>query len=372
MVGDRPAKFGAMGFVPLPDVAAAAREVDYVLDVLELDGINLLTHTGDRYLGHPEEDELYAELDRRRAVVFVHPVRPQALPPVDYPAGYTELVFDTTRAIANLLCTGTLAKYPNIRFIMSHMGGVTPFLLFRLSGLDDEPKLRVRFPDGVATYLRRLYYDVAQSAAPLSFRALLEIADPSRILFGTDYPFARNAEKVMTDTIEAVARFDGFDATLKRKIALDNARALFPRFAAIPRNQAEERIHENRAYRARPHGQRHCATPHRAGLRDHRLGSGREGDAGGGETRRADRGEPQGRRRRGRDGDLDHHRGQRRAEGLYRPERAARSRRQGQAVHRDEHAAADDRPRACADRRGEGRAADRVAGARHHPERARR
>ena len=77
MVGDRPAKFGAMGFVPLPDVAAAAREVDYVLDVLELDGINLLTHTGDRYLGHPEEDELYAALDRRRAVVFVHPVRPR-------------------------------------------------------------------------------------------------------------------------------------------------------------------------------------------------------------------------------------------------------------------------------------------------------
>ncbi len=134
MVGERPTRFGAMGFVPLPDVAAAAREVDYALDVLKLDGINLLIHTGDRYLGHPEEDDLYAALDRRRAVVFVHPVRPKALPPVDYPAGYTELVFDTTRAIANLLCTGTLAKYPNIRFIMSHMGGVTPSLLFWLSG----------------------------------------------------------------------------------------------------------------------------------------------------------------------------------------------------------------------------------------------
>ena len=114
---------------------------------------------------------------------------------------------------------------------MSHMGGVTPFLLFRLSGLDDEPKLRARFPDGVAAYLRRLYYDVAQSAAPLSFRALLEIADPSRILFGTDYPFARNAEKVMKDTIEALARFESFDDTLRRKIAFDNASALFPRFA---------------------------------------------------------------------------------------------------------------------------------------------
>jgi predicted TIM-barrel fold metal-dependent hydrolase len=231
MVGDRPAKLGAMGFVPLPDVAAAVREVDYALDVLGLDGINLLTHTGDRYLGHPDEDDLYAALDRRRAVVFVHPVRPKALPPVDYPAGYTELVFDTTRAIANLLCTGTLAKYPNIRFIMSHMGGVTPFLLFRLSGIDDEPRLRTRVPEGVAAYLGRLYYDVAQSAAPLSFRALLDVADPSRILFGTDYPFARNAEKVMKDTIAALAHFDGFDAVLRRKIALDNARALFPRFA---------------------------------------------------------------------------------------------------------------------------------------------
>jgi predicted TIM-barrel fold metal-dependent hydrolase len=231
MVADRPKKFAAMGFVPLPDVAAAAREVEYALDVLKLDGINLLTHTGDRYMGHPDEDELYAALDRRRAIVFVHPVRPQALPPVQYPAGYTELVFDTTRAITNLLRTGMLAKYPNIRFIMSHMGGVTPFLLFRLSGLDDEPKWHARCPDGVATYLRRFYYDVAQSAAPLSFRALLDVADPSRILFGTDYPFARNPEKVMKDTIGALEGFDDFDEALRRKIAFDNAVALFPRFA---------------------------------------------------------------------------------------------------------------------------------------------
>ena len=72
---------------------------------------------------------------------------------------------------------------------------------------------------------------MAQSAAPLSFHALLEVADPSRILFGTDHPFARNAEKVMKDMIEALAHSGGFDATLRRKIALDNARILFSRFA---------------------------------------------------------------------------------------------------------------------------------------------
>jgi predicted TIM-barrel fold metal-dependent hydrolase len=232
MVGDRPSQLGAMGFVPLPDVDAAVREVEYALDTLKLDGINLLTHTGDRYLGHPDENELYAELDRRRAVVFVHPVRPAALPPLGFPAGYTELVFDTTRAIVSLLWNGTLASYPNIRFIMSHMGGVTPFLLARLSGLNDEPKVRDRIPEGVAACLARLYYDVAQSAAPLSFRALLEIADPSRILFGTDYPTARPAEKVMRDTVAAFGRFDGFDAALRRRIANENAMALFPRFSS--------------------------------------------------------------------------------------------------------------------------------------------
>jgi predicted TIM-barrel fold metal-dependent hydrolase len=235
IVNDHPRKFGAMAFVSLPDVATACRDVEYALDTLKLDGINLQTHTGHRYLGHPEETELYAELDRREAVVFVHPQRPPVrdMPHYSFPAGYTELTFDTTRAITNLLYNGTLAKYPNIRFIMPHMGGVTPFLLFRLSGLDDDPKVKEKNPDGVAAYLERLYYDVAQSASPLALRALLEIADPSRILFGTDYPSARNVEKVMRDTISAVQAFDEFDETLRGNVMSGNAQAILPRFAHL-------------------------------------------------------------------------------------------------------------------------------------------
>lgn len=235
IVSDNPRRFGAMGFVSLPDVEAACRDVEYVLDVLKLDGINLQTHTGHRYLGHSEEDELYAELDRRRAVVFVHPQRPavQNMPQYAFPAGYTELTFDTTRAITNMLYTGMLAKYPNIRWLMPHMGGVAPFLLFRLSGLDDDPKVREHIPEGVATYLKRLYYDVAQSPSRLALQALLEVADPSRIMFGTDYPSARNVEKVMRATVEAVRSFGGFDDALRQKVMAANAQALFPRFAFL-------------------------------------------------------------------------------------------------------------------------------------------
>lgn len=235
IVAERPKVFGALALVPLPDVGAAIREVEYALDTLKLDGINLLSHTGERYLGHPEEDELYAELDRRKAVVFVHPLRaPQAgMARYSFPAGYTELVFDTTRAIANLLYNGTLEKFPGIRFVMSHAGGVAPFLLFRLGGLDDDPKVRERIPQGVAAYLNRLYYDIAQSAAPVSLRALMEVADPSRIVFGTDYPSARNVEKVMKDTVAAVHDFDGFDEALRRKVMFQNAVRLYPRFAGL-------------------------------------------------------------------------------------------------------------------------------------------
>jgi len=235
MVADHHGKFGAMGFVSLPDVEAACRDVGHALDVLKIDGINLQTHTGHRYLGHPEENELYAELDRRRAVVFLHPQRPPAqnMPQYAFPAGYTELTFDTTRAITNMLYTGMLAKFPNIRWIMPHMGGVTPFLMFRLCGLDDDPKARERIPDGVAAYLRRLYYDVAQSPSPLALRALLDVADPSHILFGTDYPSARNVEKVMRDTVAAVRTFDGFDDKLRRKVMASNAQGILPRFAQL-------------------------------------------------------------------------------------------------------------------------------------------
>jgi predicted TIM-barrel fold metal-dependent hydrolase len=233
MVANHPGKFGAMGFVSLPDVEKACRDVAYALDVLKMDGINLQSHAGERYLGHPDENELYAELDRRRAVIFLHPQRPPArnMPHYSFPAGYTELTFDTTRALTNMLYNGTLAKYPNIRWIMPHMAGVTPFLLFRLSGLDDDPKVRDRIPDGVAAYLRRLYYDVAQSPSPLALRALLEVADPERILFGTDYPSARNVEKVMRDTIAAVRAFDGFDDDTRRDLMARNAQKLLPRFA---------------------------------------------------------------------------------------------------------------------------------------------
>jgi predicted TIM-barrel fold metal-dependent hydrolase len=120
------------------------------------------------------------------------------------------------------------ARFPNIRWLMPHAGGVTPFLTFRMMGMDDIAAVHGRSPEGVAGALRHLYFDIAQAVHPAPLAALLAVADPSRILFGTDFPFARNAG-VIEQSIKAVEAFAGFDDDLRRKVDRDNALALFPR-----------------------------------------------------------------------------------------------------------------------------------------------
>jgi predicted TIM-barrel fold metal-dependent hydrolase len=242
MIADHPSRFGAFAILPLPDVPSAVREAEYALDTLKLEGVCLLSHVGERYLGQSEEDELYAELDRRKTVVFIHPLRNQAknMPAYAYPSGMTELVFDTTRAIHNLLWNGTFAKYPNIRWLMPHGGGTIPFLIYRMSAMDDNPDVGDRLPGGtVASALGHFYYDVAEICAPGPLKCLMEIADPARLTFGSDFPFSRHRTPTqdVRNLLAAFNAFEGWDAATRRNIETDNALQLFPRLVqAIARS----------------------------------------------------------------------------------------------------------------------------------------
>ena len=236
MVQERPHRFGGFALLPLPAVEEAAREAVYALDTLKLDGICLLSHAGPYHLGRPEEDELYAELDRRDAVVFIHPLRNQAqnVPAYGYPAGMTELVVDTTRAVANLLWNGTFGKFPRIRWIMPHGAGTIPFLAYRLSAMDKKPHIRQNLPGGsVASALRGLYYDVAEIVSPAPLRCLMETTDSSHVLFGSDFPFSRhrNPAQDVRDMIAGFDAFDGWDAIARQAVEMDNALKLFPRLS---------------------------------------------------------------------------------------------------------------------------------------------
>jgi predicted TIM-barrel fold metal-dependent hydrolase len=233
LVGDNAKRFGALGMVSLPDAAQAARDAEYVLDVLKLDGFGLVSHYDDIYLGDPDWNEFYAALDARKAVVFVHPVRPMKAGRAVYhfPSGFVELVAASGRVIANLLATGTLEKFPNIRWIIPHGGGIMTSILYRLSKFETMRAFKDKVPKGVDAYLSNIYFDVAQATDPVTLRSLFEVAPIDRVLFGTDYPQAIDIDNVVQDTIDGLDALPGFDAASRAKIMSGNALDLFPRLA---------------------------------------------------------------------------------------------------------------------------------------------
>jgi 6-methylsalicylate decarboxylase len=218
---ERPGRFGMFACLPLPDVEASLREIEYALDVLRAEGIGLLTSYGAQYPGDPAFAAIFDELDRRKAVVYFHPTAAQCSQCLgEIPAATLEFPFDTTRAITSLLYGGVFARCHNIRFIFSHAGGAVPFLAERIARLAVKPEFGARVPNGVLPELQRLYYDTALSANRFAFRSLLELVPPAQVLFGSDYPFA--PEATMTATIRGLGEL-GLGADELRAIERDNA-----------------------------------------------------------------------------------------------------------------------------------------------------
>ncbi len=227
LMHEYPKKFGAFAILPLPDIDAALYELEYALDSLKLDGIVLLSSVEGRYPGDPVFDELFTELNRRKAVVFLHPSVPAINSDLklDLPPFLVEFVFDTTRAVTNLIYSGTVERCPDIRFMLAHAGGTVPYLAYRISmGQIMLPGA----PQGVMTFLKQFYYDTALSANPNALRSLQELVDATHILFGSDYPFA---PEVMTGfTVQGIQNYSGFDEQSRKAIERESALALFPRF----------------------------------------------------------------------------------------------------------------------------------------------
>src|SRR5262245_5210231 len=236
IVHDDPQHFGAFATLPIPDMEASLREVEYALDELGFDGIVLFTSNDARYLGDPLYEELLQELDRRSAVVFVHPntFPPGSdVPKIQIPYGLTEFVFDTTRCIANLLFTGALERYPSIRWIFSHGGGTVPYIAGRLALSKFLPEAVVpRLPKGINHYLQRLHYDTALSTTEYALAAMRQFVPTSQILFGSDYPMV--TEPVVQLETSELESSKVLDTEAREAIYRGNAMRLFPRFAGQP------------------------------------------------------------------------------------------------------------------------------------------
>jgi len=226
LVKDYPGRFGLFAAVPLPDPDGSLHEIAYAFDVLNADGVGLVSSYDDKWPGDAAFTPVFEELNRRKAVVFIHPTAPgccsHLMPGV--PPSTLEFLFDTTRAITSLLVNGTFSKFPDIRFIFCHAGGAMPVLAARTNAfVQRHQEISDRIPNGVPFELKKLMYDVANSTNPSSMTALMKLVPASQMLFGSDFPYVSAAL-----TAEGLDQF-GFPASDLQAVNRDNAQRLFPR-----------------------------------------------------------------------------------------------------------------------------------------------
>ncbi|WP_193748792.1 amidohydrolase family protein [Leisingera sp. ANG-Vp] len=223
---DHPTRFGAFAVLPLPHVDEALAELEYALDTLKLDGLVLLSNYQGIYPGDERFEPLFAELSRRKLPVFIHPGLPQYDLPLPYYPWIMEFVFDTTRAAANMVLSGTLDRHPGIPIILSHGGGTLPYLSFRLKSADMIHGFDLE--RDVLEYLKDYYYDTTFSAAAFPIATMLELVETDHILFGSDYPFGPGwlTEHSVKDLAENSRLSDADRALIHR----GSAEKLFPQF----------------------------------------------------------------------------------------------------------------------------------------------
>jgi 6-methylsalicylate decarboxylase len=225
---DHPGRFGLFAAMPPPDIDGTLAEIAYALDTLKADGVGLMTSYAGKWPGDPAFAPVFAELDRRKAIVYFHPNTPECctgLVPGSTPS-MLEWPYDTGRAVLSLLLSGSLVKYPNIRWIFSHAGGPVPALAGRIvnmtNGRKDLPQIA---PQGVMHELTRLHYDTANAYFAPTMAALLKFVPASQVLFGSDYPYY-----TLEQNVAGLAEIPLTQAD-RQTIDRGNAARLMPRFA---------------------------------------------------------------------------------------------------------------------------------------------
>ncbi|MFF8729280.1 amidohydrolase family protein [Streptomyces sp. NPDC015171] len=224
---DRPDRFGFFASLPLPDVDGALAEAAYALDELRADGVVLMSNARGRYLGDREFEPLWAELDARGAVVFIHPDAPPMPALEGMPSPLLDFPFDTTRTAVHMALNGVMSRHTRMKVILSHAGGFLPYAAWRFTaGARFNPGTT---PAGILTDLRRFYFDTALSATPTALPSLLAFAAPGHILYGSDFPFAPEEAGPLLDSV--LDDYQGFAPGQLDAIDRGSAEALFPRLA---------------------------------------------------------------------------------------------------------------------------------------------
>ena len=234
---DHPGRFGLFAALPMKDVEGSLAEIDYAYDQLHVDGCSVATNYGDLWLGDAAFQPIWDKLNSRRAVVFVHPADAPCCAPAkmtytrpDIDGSWIEWPMNTARTIFSLTASGTTRRYPDIRFIFSHGGGVMPLLVERVAGLAAWPRvgpqtLGTYFPDGIEAEFAKLHFECAQACSHTNMGALRSLVPDTQILFGSDSPIFPQSYGS-----SQFAKLD-LPPVVAHAIGRGNAGALMPRWA---------------------------------------------------------------------------------------------------------------------------------------------
>ncbi|HKY16681.1 MAG TPA: amidohydrolase family protein [Microthrixaceae bacterium] len=228
-VVDHPDRFGLLGSLPISDVDATIAEIAHCTDALAVDGFVLLTNVDGTYLGDPAWEPVFDELDRRGARVLVHPTSPVCWEHTSFgrPRPMLEFLFDTTRAVVNLVLNGTVARHPDLRLIIPHVGATLPVIADRVAGfalmLGVDPSV------DVIRDLGGLHYDLSGTPIPRQLNALLALTTIEHLHYGSDVPFTPEfVAAIAREQLESAGDPPG---SLTETLRLNTER-LFPRLAA--------------------------------------------------------------------------------------------------------------------------------------------
>jgi predicted TIM-barrel fold metal-dependent hydrolase len=228
MMRDNPGRFGLFATLSMLDIDKTLAEIEYAFDTLKADGVGLQTNYGDKWLGNAVYKPVFDELNRRKAIVYVHPLVATCCAQLSvgtFPA-VIEVPHDTTRTVTSLLLSGGFARWRDIKWLFSHAGGTIPMMAGRIDAFyGTRPNLREFAPEGVIGELKRLNYDTANATSAPAMAALLKLVPASKVTYGTDYPY------FTLDQMKGLEQL-GLDAADLKAIGSGNAIGLIPRLKA--------------------------------------------------------------------------------------------------------------------------------------------
>ncbi len=231
-----PSRFGAVATLPGQDADGAATEIVYALDILKMDGVSTSTSISDVYLGEPQFDPWFEELNRRGVTLFVHPTFTKATQRllIGLNPSVLEFMFDTTRMIANMVATGAKKRFSNIKIISTHGGGTIPYLVNRIQVLEHAfgvgtGRLELS-PEEVREGIASFYYDLTAATSEAQLGAILKLVPVSQLVMGLDFPLM--PKSTFAPAIADIGRYPAFNKADLQSLSYGNAGRLYPALKA--------------------------------------------------------------------------------------------------------------------------------------------